>query len=308
VLNNLVNNYNGRAVAIAYYYNSGKPPFYNSTALNKILKYPPPYYYGGAWYYATPWLWVDGNKEAAYFTSNWKSKIDQEMKIDSPLEITIDGELDPATRNLALSFQIQNTDTARIEGRFYAALIEDGIAWNAGNGVKTHNHIPRIFWPGKDGEPLAVDADSVQSVEVNWNADSKVNLDNCTVVAFVQNPEKQANDIYPVYQGASRMVLDLPTTLREPDAQIPTAATLHQNYPNPFNPATKIIFDLPGASTVRLRVFDLCGREVSGLVNSQMAAGRHEAVFNGTGLTSGVYVCRLEVNNQALTKKMMLIR
>jgi hypothetical protein len=70
--------------------------------------------------------------------------------------------------------------------------------------------------------------------------------------------------------------------------------SLKQNYPNPFNPVTSISYSLNTNSVVKLKVFDMLGREVSSLVNTTQFAGEHSAQFNANGLASGVYVYRLE--------------
>lgn len=78
-------------------------------------------------------------------------------------------------------------------------------------------------------------------------------------------------------------------------AASPTTFALQQNYPNPFNAATRIAFDLPVASRVTLKVFEVNGREIATLVNQQpMASVNHHLNFFGHGLPSGVYFYRLE--------------
>ena len=78
-------------------------------------------------------------------------------------------------------------------------------------------------------------------------------------------------------------------------ASLPAALRLLQNYPNPFNPATTIAFDLPMASCVTLKVYEVTGREVATLMKQQqMAAGNHRVIFSGRDLASGVYFYRLE--------------
>jgi hypothetical protein len=67
------------------------------------------------------------------------------------------------------------------------------------------------------------------------------------------------------------------------------------NYPNPFNPATVVSVQLPAASTVWLAVYDMLGREMRTLVNEQKPAGLFTVQFDGSGLSSGVYLCRLRV-------------
>ena len=89
---------------------------------------------------------------------------------------------------------------------------------------------------------------------------------------------------------------------------LPQHVTLATNYPNPFTPATTIRYSLPRPAFVTLRVLDLTGRTVATLVNTPQAAGRHEAVFDATGLPSGVYLYRLQAGEAMLEKTMMLIR
>lgn len=71
---------------------------------------------------------------------------------------------------------------------------------------------------------------------------------------------------------------------------LPSQFELGQNYPNPFNPSTVIRFDIPAASVVTLRIFDVLGREVTSLLSGELReAGRHEIAFDGSRLGSGIY-------------------
>ena len=93
------------------------------------------------------------------------------------------------------------------------------------------------------------------------------------------------------------------------DLNLPTEFGLSQNFPNPFNPSTQIEFAMPSAGEVRLTVFDLLGREVATLVNGQINAGTHQATFDATGVASGLYLYRLEVNGREVaTRKMTLVK
>jgi hypothetical protein len=97
---------------------------------------------------------------------------------------------------------------------------------------------------------------------------------------------------------------------------VPKTYSLKQNYPNPFNPTSNISFELPTASRVTLKVYDILGREVATLYDNQtLGAGSFATQFDGRNLASGVYFYRLNANsleqtNQSFTsvKKMMLIK
>lgn len=89
---------------------------------------------------------------------------------------------------------------------------------------------------------------------------------------------------------------------------IPDNFYLYNNYPNPFNPITKIKFDLPKGSLVKISVFDINGRIVNELVNEMLQAGRYVTEFNGVNLSSGVYYYRIEANEFTSVKKMILIK
>ena len=93
----------------------------------------------------------------------------------------------------------------------------------------------------------------------------------------------------------------------------PERFELFQNYPNPFNPATAISYQLSANSRVSLKVFDLLGREIITLAEEEQAAGYHQAVFDGSGLSSGTYVYQLmetdeQAHRQVLRKAMLLVK
>lgn len=107
------------------------------------------------------------------------------------------------------------------------------------------------------------------------------------------------------------VVVDVETT-----GQIPSNFALEQNYPNPFNPSTTIRFSLPTSALVTLKVYDVVGREVAGLVDQQLAAGVYNYRFDAKRLAGGTYFCRMRATstengkqqNFADTKKLILLK
>ncbi len=89
---------------------------------------------------------------------------------------------------------------------------------------------------------------------------------------------------------------------------VPAKWDLSQNYPNPFNPTTKINFDIPKESFVKINVYDISGRLVANIVNEKKDAGYFTIDFNASSLASSVYFYRIETESFTMTKKMMLIK
>ncbi|MBL1213044.1 MAG: T9SS type A sorting domain-containing protein [Ignavibacteriae bacterium] len=107
---------------------------------------------------------------------------------------------------------------------------------------------------------------------------------------------------------------DLPTGIDDDKNLIVNEFKLYQNYPNPFNPSTTIKFTIPpnvGTSrdlSLRLKIYDILGREVKTLVNEQKPAGTYEVQFDASSLSSGVYFYQLSAGSFVETKKLMLLK
>ena len=99
------------------------------------------------------------------------------------------------------------------------------------------------------------------------------------------------------------------TSIEEGSNTIPEGFALDQNYPNPFNPVTTISFDLPQASDVQIRVFNVLGQEVALLVNRPFRAGtQHQVTFDASMLPSGVYLYSIEAAGFKATRTMVLLK
>ncbi|MCW8805841.1 MAG: T9SS type A sorting domain-containing protein [Ignavibacteriaceae bacterium] len=94
-----------------------------------------------------------------------------------------------------------------------------------------------------------------------------------------------------------------------------TSYDMFQNYPNPFNPATTIKYQIPHSGNVTLKVFDILGSEIATLVNGVQNEGKYEINFDASnlsagrqGLSSGVYIYTIQVNEFISSKKMILLK
>jgi photosystem II stability/assembly factor-like uncharacterized protein len=104
------------------------------------------------------------------------------------------------------------------------------------------------------------------------------------------------------------------TPIKKISSSIPGRYILFQNYPNPFNPVTKIKYVIMSnmkheRSDIKLIVYDITGKEISVLVNENLAEGEYEVQFYGTNHSSGVYFYSLTVDGILIdTKKMLILK
>ncbi len=127
-------------------------------------------------------------------------------------------------------------------------------------------------------------------------------------------------------------IQNLATAVNEVLDVLPESFALAQNYPNPFNPVTTIEYRVSGLGSgvsgekngsggsglgsghVRLVVYDLLGREVAVLVNERKEAGNYSVTWNASGVASGMYLCKMDVEPAdgssplSFTRKMALLR
>jgi hypothetical protein len=94
---------------------------------------------------------------------------------------------------------------------------------------------------------------------------------------------------------------------------VPLKYKLSQNYPNPFNPTTQIRFEIPETQNVTLTIYDILGRNIRTMVNSEMSAGKYTKTWDGldksgSQVASGIYFYRLQTNNFVKVRKMVLVR
>jgi len=88
----------------------------------------------------------------------------------------------------------------------------------------------------------------------------------------------------------------------------PEQYNLSQNFPNPFNPETTIQYTLPLREHVILSIYDTQGRQVARLIDGFKDAGRHQITFDGSRLSSGIYIYRIRAGDYTETRKLTLVK
>ena len=92
------------------------------------------------------------------------------------------------------------------------------------------------------------------------------------------------------------------------DPAFPAQYILHTPYPNPFNSTTRIAFQLPYPSHVNLSICDQQGREVTVLLNQNMAPGTHEVRWQAEDQPSGMYFCMMDADGFRISRKVAYVR
>lgn len=90
--------------------------------------------------------------------------------------------------------------------------------------------------------------------------------------------------------------------------KIPDKIKLFSNYPNPFNPTTTIEYEIPNHNLIQLNVYNLIGEKIAILVDDYKIAGNYSVEFDGSNLSSGIYIYILKVGQISYTKKMVLLK
>lgn len=78
--------------------------------------------------------------------------------------------------------------------------------------------------------------------------------------------------------------------------------------PNPSRHSTAFRFVIPARARAVMKLYDVTGREVATLVDTELPAGIHTANLDAGGLPGGVYFCRLEASGSTRTSRLVLLR
>jgi len=113
---------------------------------------------------------------------------------------------------------------------------------------------------------------------------------------------------------STEIIVRVGTQVLSIDAEpIPEVYALRQNYPNPFNPVTTLRYDLPEEALVNITIYDMMGRVVKTMVNSQQNAGYKSIQWNATTdegkpVSAGLYLYTIQAGEFRQTKKMVLLK
>jgi len=187
-------------------------------------------------------------------------------------------------------------------------LKSDALWYNNGNGTNESGF--DAVGAGRKGASGTSYTDLNRSARF-WTS-SEYNVNNAIIYRLTYDSDEIVRDFNSKNNAFSiRCVFDIKSvSIENSTLTIPSNVELLQNYPNPFNPTTQIRFALPESQQVTIRVYDVNGRMITELVNNQTySAGNHQVTFDGSGLSSGIYIYTLTTNNGMwLTRKLLLVK
>jgi hypothetical protein len=128
------------------------------------------------------------------------------------------------------------------------------------------------------------------------------------------NPPPDTGTIHILFNdGNGNFVEDPIVGVKKKEPPITSGYKLYQNYPNPFNSTTLISYYLERTAPIELSIYTINGQLIKTITHEQQKGGSHSVRWdatnnNGKKVSSGVYLYSLRVDNEVITRKMLLIR
>ncbi|MCK4329923.1 T9SS type A sorting domain-containing protein [candidate division WOR-3 bacterium] len=129
--------------------------------------------------------------------------------------------------------------------------------------------------------------------------------ETCGQIAHISSQEGETNPNFTDAEYLRRMSY---FTTGVAEDELITEDYILQNYPNPFTKSTEICFTVPEDKYVKLEVFNLLGEKVATLVDDWQTSGEKTVKWDSEGLPGGIYLYRIETENEVRTNKMILLR
>jgi hypothetical protein len=167
-----------------------------------------------------------------------------------------------------------------------------------------------VDYKNNTGKALMLSCDGIE----NFNEYEVYLVDNRLKQFHDLKKEKSVLLPYFVKSGTVEMLIGNGKFIDQKRSElIPDEFSLYQNYPNPFNPVTIIRYSIPEDALVNLKVYDITGKMIKELENSNEEAGEHELIFNASDIASGVYLYKIDAKgrsgkNYSQSKKLSVLK
>ena len=220
-----------------------------------------------------------------------ESSIDTTVLLPSYLQIT-------GIPNLELSF-VAITDTL-FPNEFSNNYLEMTYS---GTNLLTYQFDYEVDWLTVLGGDGSLENGESQFITFNFNS-------------LFMSPGFYEGNVY-LNSNLGSILIYLQMVILEPlgigDGTIPMKFAVSANYPNPFNPSTRFTISIPDRSNVSTSVFDLKGRRIATLLNSELDTGVYDLTWQGKNdigspVSAGVYILRVDAGKYHHNQKMIYIK
>jgi hypothetical protein len=294
---------NGHNVAVVEYHGGGTDQYINTYSTARINYYGVPGYPTA--YFDGILSFVGGNHTTSMY-SNYLPLFNRRQPIKSAFAI------DMTATHTGNNYQVQVTVIKKAAIRYthmalIMALTESNIQF-AWQGQTEVNWVERTMSPNQNGTTLNFASSDTQVVNLTFTRTASWAFHELEIAAFIQNLDNKE-----ILQGTKQHLDSLTTAIDNELAVLPQETQLMNNYPNPFNPSTNISYSLKTPGMVSLDIYNMLGQKVRTLVNSQVDAGEHFAIWDGRDdsgaqSASGTYFVKLNAGDYSSTKKMVLLK
>lgn len=206
-----------------------------------------------------------------------------------PLDVQLE-DLNFSTRAEELEGVLVRLENVTLDGE----TLEDGMFWQMSNMAPNNADLEEA-WMNLQGSDI-----------MNLREDLDYNRwGRWTRITFVEGvfTENQAYGIAPRgIQDFGALGIE---TVEQPQ---PRQISLEPAYPNPFNSTTRVSFEMPEAGYVKVGIYDLNGRLVTTVVESELATGHYTTLVDASSFATGVYVLRLDAGATSISQKLVLMK
>lgn len=247
---------------------------------------------------------ISGRIWALEFDEETIEAIENRELINAPFNISsfgedADGELYVLAYNSGRVFTIVTTPEATAITQPQPGEMvgpEFTLAWEKVPGADEYN------WQISDTESF----DAIVFSGLTGSASAEVDAGEVAGELFVRvRTENEAGE--SDWSDGVPFVVDDPVSA-EPITELPREMKLYPAYPNPFNPSTIVSFALPESANVTLEVYNSAGQRVAVLADGMRSEGQHNVTFDGSNLSSGIYIIHLSALGERAVNKVTLIK
>jgi photosystem II stability/assembly factor-like uncharacterized protein len=252
-----------------------------------------------------------GSHEGMYYSSNngenWSKLNDTLTDVESFASI---GSTLFAARTAAYKYSVMDTTTPHPGGLYRSS--DNGNTWMILNSIPPDSiEIPTLFVHNSD--IFKWDLNRRKDVYLSTNKGESWSylgdgLPDGAITGLFVNDSTIFVGVGSTYGIWKRRLSEITDVKQLSAPNIPASFRLWQNYPNPFNPTTTISYDIPERSHVMLNVYDVLGRNVETLINTEKEAGHYQITFKAGNLSSGVYFYRMESGSFNQTRKLLILK